>query len=256
MTAKKKIVRKPGKKKSAAKAKPKRAAGKKSPPPARKRPAKKKPARPAAKRVPRRLAGRVAAPLRHPKPARAARPPTPLPAPTVVPPRPIPPEPPPTYSYDRAAALEALARVIQAFDKRDWRTCHRAATALPRLYPDFIEGVHKAQHLAVICRRLLGRPEKPKTVEDFELAATEHLNQGDGEGALALLSAGLKRHPRHGSLLYLKSCALVQLNRPDEAITTLDQAIDADSQNRIYAINGKDFAPLRLNPAFLALIRS
>ena len=40
-----------------------------------------------------------------------------------------------------------------------------------------------------------------------------------------------------------------------EAIAALAKAIDFDPHNRIYAVNGKDFAPLRVNADFLALIR-
>lgn len=187
--------------------------------------------------------------------ARPHRAPLPIPPPTIVPPKPIVREPPPAYAYDRNGALKALAAVIHAFEKRDWRNAFKLAAALPRLYPDFIEGVHKANYINAICRRQLHSAGLPKTAEDFELVATEHLNQGDGEGALKLLAPALKKHAGHGGLWYLKACALVQVSQPSDAIAALDKAIELDPQNRIYALNGKDFAPLRLNPEFLVLIK-
>ena len=179
----------------------------------------------------------------------------PIPPPTIVPPKPIEKEPPPEYAYDRAAALKALAELVRAFERHDWRLAFKLGGALPRVYPDFIEGVHKAQHIGAICSRMLGRPEQPKTAEDFELLATEHLNRGDGPGALKQTEAGLRKHGKHGGLWYLHACARVQCNQPADAIAALAKAIDFDPHNRIYAVNGKDFAPLRVNPDFLALIR-
>jgi tetratricopeptide (TPR) repeat protein len=269
-TVKKSAKKKPTAKKKAPKAKPRPVKAKKKPapkaPPKKKSPAKKaaparkakaahKP-RPKAKAAPEpRKPGNAYAAAKAPPPFRPKRAPLPIPPPTIVPPKPIVKEPPPAYAYDRAAAIKTLAAVIHAFEKRDWRQAFKLAAALPRLYPDFIEGVHKANYINAICRRQLHSGGQPKSAEDFELLATEHLNQGDGEGALKLLAPVIKKHTGHGGLWYLKACALVQINQPSEAIAALEKAIAIDPQNRIYALNGKDFAPLRLNPDFLALIK-
>lgn len=246
-------AKKPAAKKSAPKIAAKASVARKAP--AVKKPAGKKPK--AAKKSAPGQAGHIGIPpafrgktqLRPPQDDR------PIPPPTIVPPKPILKEPPPAYGYDRAAALKAMAELVRAFERHDWRVAFKLSGALPRVYPDFIEGVHKARHIGAICVRMLGRPEQPKTAEDFELIATEHLNRGDGPGALKQTEAGLRKHGKHGGLWYLHACARVQCNEPAEAITALAKAIDFDPHNRIYAINGKDFAPLRINPDFLALIR-
>ena len=249
---KKKSAAKPhGAKKKAAPAKKKPAAKKAAP--ARKAKTARKP-KAAAHAAPYKPGNAYAA-AKAPPPFRPRREPLPIPPPTIVPPKPIVKEPPPAYSYDRAAGIKTLATLVHAFEKRDWRLAFKLAAALPRLYPDFIEGVHKANYINAICRRQLHSGGQPKSAEDFELLATEHLNQGDGEGALKLLAPMIKKHAGHGGLWYLKACALVQVNQPAEAIAALDKAIELDPQNRIFALNGKDFAPLRLNPDFLSLIK-
>lgn len=246
-----KAAPRPAKAKKKAAAKPQ--SGKKKPAPARKaKPARKSKA--AAHAVPQKPGNAYAA-AKAPPPFRPKREPLPIPPPTIVPPKPIVKEPPPAYTYDRAAAIKTLATLVHAFEKRDWRQAFKLAAALPRLFPDFIEGVHKANYINAICRRQLHSGGQPKSAEDFELLATEHLNQGDGEGALKLLVPVIKKHASHGGLWYLKACALVQVSQPAEAIAALDKAIELDPQNRIYALNGKDFAPLRLNPDFLSLIK-
>ncbi len=217
--------------------------------------------KPAAKKLlPPRTASAIPPPLPDavygglvPKPPRAA---LPIPPPTILPPKPIEQEPPPSYSYDRAAALKTLADLVKSFERHDWREAFKKSAALPRLFPDFIEGVHKAGFIRSISQRQLGRPEQPKSADDFELAATEHLNQGDGEGALKLLGGGLRKHPKHAGLWYLDACAHVQTGALEAALASLGKAIALDPQNRIYALNGKDFAPLKNHAEFVALVKS
>ena len=267
---KKTAAKKPAKKPAAAKKAPvKKAAAKKSAPkpvlpkksaPKKTAPPRKSAVKPAVKPAPK--AAALPKPVIPPVakvptglPPRLPRVAMPIPEPTIVPPKPVEKEPPPVYTYDRAGALKQLADLVKVFERHDWREAFKRASNLPRLYPDFIEGVHKASYISAICRRLLGRPEQPKNADDYELLATEHLNQGDGEGALKLLSAGLKKHAKHAGLWYLEACAQVQTGRHEAALISLKKAIDYDPQNRICAINGKDFAPLKNHAEFIALVK-
>lgn len=247
-------AKKPASKKAAPKrSAPKPVAAKKAAPSGK--PAHKSVAKPAPKSAPAKPVAPLAPQVPTGLPPRLPRVAMPIPEPTIVPPKPVEKEPPPVYTYDRAGALKQLADLVKVFERHDWREAFKRASNLPRLYPDFIEGVHKAAYIGAICRRMLGRPEQPKNADDFELLATEHLNQGDGEGALKLLAAGIKKHPKHAGLWYLEACAQVQTGRHEAALISLKKAIDFDPQNRICAINGKDFAPLKNHAEFIALVK-
>lgn len=81
---------------------------------------------------------------------------------------------------------------------------------------------------------------------EYFFAAYPKANEGDFEGALAELDAGLEQKPDHPPLLYHRACILVRSGRLDEARAFLGRALAGDPGLKRWADEDDDLAPLRV----------
>jgi tetratricopeptide (TPR) repeat protein len=89
---------------------------------------------------------------------------------------------------------------------------------------------------------------------EFVFAAIPDWQAGRLEDARALIREGLERHPGNTSLLYDLACVEASLGEKDAALEHLRDAL-ANPRFREQAANDEDFAPLRDDPRFTALVR-
>jgi len=82
----------------------------------------------------------------------------------------------------------------------------------------------------------------------------ERYNAQDYEGALAACHVALEKHPGNALILYNVACMQSMLGRGDEALETLDAAVEGWPKFKENAQKDDDFTSLREDPRFLALV--
>ncbi len=82
---------------------------------------------------------------------------------------------------------------------------------------------------------------------EYFFAAYPKADEGDFEGALAELDAGLAARPDHPPLLYHRACILSRAGRLDEARGFLDRALAGDPELKRWADEDEDLAALRVS---------
>ncbi len=82
---------------------------------------------------------------------------------------------------------------------------------------------------------------------EYFFAAYPKADEGDFEGALAELDAGLAAKPDHPPLLYHRACILSRAGRLDEARGFLDRALAGDPELKRWADEDEDLAALRVS---------
>lgn len=82
----------------------------------------------------------------------------------------------------------------------------------------------------------------------------EHYKQEDWEGALAACHVALERYPGNALILYNIACMQSMLGRGDEALATLGESVEKWPKFKENAQADDDFASLREDPRFVALI--
>ena len=82
---------------------------------------------------------------------------------------------------------------------------------------------------------------------EYFFAAYPKADEGDYDGALAELDAGLAAKPEHPPLLYHRACILSRAGRLDEARTHLDRALELDPELQRWADEDEDLEALRVS---------
>ena len=99
------------------------------------------------------------------------------------------------------------------------------------------------------------KASKNAAAEAPELEALLLINQGDSDGALAILDKALKAHAEQAKLHYLRGLVLARKANPEASAEALKKAFELDSEFVfVYGLE-TDFDPMRRQPAFAALER-
>jgi hypothetical protein len=101
-----------------------------------------------------------------------------------------------------------------------------------------------------------GRPGQAFVPSSWEHArfAVELSERGDNDGAVRVMEGALAERPEHAGNLYNLACFESLAGRRDGALEHLRRAIDLEAQYREHARDDEDFAPLRDDPGFQALV--
>jgi len=84
--------------------------------------------------------------------------------------------------------------------------------------------------------------------------AVELSERGDNEGAVRVMEEALAERPEHAATLYDLACFEALAGRRDASLEHLRRSIELDPQYRDYARDDEDFAPVRDDPEFQALV--
>jgi tetratricopeptide (TPR) repeat protein len=101
-----------------------------------------------------------------------------------------------------------------------------------------------------------GRPGQAFVPSSWEHGrfAVELSERGDNEGAVRVMEAALAERPEHAGNLYNLACFSCLAGRRGEALAHLRRSIELEPSFREYARDDDDFAPLRDDPEFQALL--
>jgi serine/threonine protein kinase/tetratricopeptide (TPR) repeat protein len=164
----------------------------------------------------------------------------------------------PHYYYARAC-LEQGRKQDAA------RLLARAAELQPEDY--------QSRALLAMVYGALGYPDRARTwYEDSVAVSTRHLERypddvravymtggslirlGERERGLEWVERARQMDPEDGGTLYNVACAYAVADRPEEALDTLELALDKAVTNLAWIANDDDLAPLRDHPRFQALL--
>jgi tetratricopeptide (TPR) repeat protein len=97
-----------------------------------------------------------------------------------------------------------------------------------------------------------GVPGRPFDASPWEawLAAKPLLEAGRPEEGIGVFLEALERHPGNPNVLYNLACFEALAGRPDDALTHLRQATEADPRTREWAQADEDFDSIRDDPRF------
>jgi tetratricopeptide (TPR) repeat protein len=101
-----------------------------------------------------------------------------------------------------------------------------------------------------------GRPGQAFRPSSWEHGrfAVELSERGDNEGAVRVMEEALAERPEDAGNLYNLACFEALAGRRDDALDHLRRSIELDAQFRDYARDDDDFAPVRDDPEFQALV--
>jgi tetratricopeptide (TPR) repeat protein len=101
-----------------------------------------------------------------------------------------------------------------------------------------------------------GRPGQAFVPSSWEHArfAVELSERGDNEGAVRVMEEALAERPEHAGNLFNLACFEALAGRRDASLEHLRRSIELDPQYRDYARDDEDFAPVRDDPEFQALV--
>jgi tetratricopeptide (TPR) repeat protein len=105
----------------------------------------------------------------------------------------------------------------------------------------------RAEEAGTTVLALGGKPGQHEvSAWEYFFAAYPKADEGDVEGALAELDAGLVEKPEHPPLLYHRACILARAGRIDEARPWLERALERDPDLQKYADEDEDLVGLRV----------
>jgi tetratricopeptide (TPR) repeat protein len=101
-----------------------------------------------------------------------------------------------------------------------------------------------------------GRPGQAFVPSSWEHGryAVELSERGDNDGAVRVMEQALEERPEHAGNLYNLACFESLAGRRDDALEHLRRSIELDASFRDYARDDDDFAPLRDDAEFQALV--
>ena len=105
----------------------------------------------------------------------------------------------------------------------------------------------RAEEAGTTVLALGGKPGQHEvSAWEYFFAAYPKADQGDYDGALAEIDAGLAVRPEHPPLLYHRACINARAGRLEDARTALDRALELDPELSRWADEDEDLAPLRV----------
>ncbi len=168
------------------------------------------------------------------------------------------PEKPPrvlTESKTTTAALSLLEKGIKLLYQKEIKKARQEFESILADYPGEAEIVARARSYLLICDREEAAHKKPSVSQDelYSLGVMEH-NRGNYDGAITYFQQSLDKHPNADHVYYSLAASKAMKNDVVEAIENLRKAIELNEDNRVYAKNDPDFAPLHSEKEFADLV--
>jgi len=153
------------------------------------------------------------------------------------------------------AALSLLEKGIKLLYQREVRKARHEFESMIADYPGEPEIVARARSYLQICEREEAAHKKPAISQDefYSLGVMEH-NRGNYDGAVSYFQQSLHKRPDADYIYYSLAASKVMKNDVVEAIENLRKAIELNEDNRVYAKNDPDFAPLHSEKEFADLV--
>jgi tetratricopeptide (TPR) repeat protein len=105
----------------------------------------------------------------------------------------------------------------------------------------------RAEEVGTTVLALGGKPGRHEvSAWEYFFAAYPKADEGDYDGAVAEIDAGLAEKPEHPPLLYHRACINAKAGRLEDARIELDRALELDPELRKWADEDDDLAQLRV----------
>lgn len=158
----------------------------------------------------------------------------------------------------RSTYVEAVAMYEQALRTLQQHNFAKAADLLQLMvstFPEERELVERSKVYLALCERQL-KPltAEPQNTAERLYAATLALNSGQLDTAVRHLERILQDQSRHDQALYMLAVAYAQQDATADAIRYLQQAIEANPENRALARMDPDLDDLREEDGVMALL--
>ncbi len=153
------------------------------------------------------------------------------------------------------AALNLLEKGIKLIYQKDFKKARVELKSLIDGYPGEPEILVRAQSYMHICDREEAAHKKPVIAVDqlYTLGVMEH-NRGDYEEAISFFRQSLEKNPDSDHIYYSLAASFAMKGEAAEAVRHLQKAIELNEENRVYAKNDSDFAPLHDQKEFSELV--
>lgn len=143
------------------------------------------------------------------------------------------------HQRDFAGAAEALEGFLKEYEQAD----------------GILELIDRARTHLAACRQKIDPPAaEPETGAAWLTEAVVLSNEGQTDGALQAFEKALAGGAESAKVYYARAAALAVADRSDEAIESLRLAIEADPENRAFALGDPDFERLRELAGFVELV--
>lgn len=153
------------------------------------------------------------------------------------------------------AALGLLARGIKLIYQKEFRKARVELKSLIESYAAEPEILARARTYLRICDREEAAHKKPVIGNDqlYTLGVMEH-NRGDYEKAVTYFRQSLEKNPKSDHIYYSLAASCAVKGEIAEALRNLQKAVELNEENRVYAKNDSDFAPLHGEKEFSDLV--
>lgn len=151
-----------------------------------------------------------------------------------------------TADYERALGL---------LHKRQYAEAGEQFEAILAAYPQEREIADRCRIYRDVCRRNATEKVHPlKRPEDYFYQGILESNRQHYDEALKHFDRALKLGPRDDRVVYIMASTLALKGEKDQALSSLKEAIELNSANRIHALQDPDFDLLREEGDFLDLV--
>lgn len=154
-------------------------------------------------------------------------------------------------------ALGLYEQAVRALQQRQYAQASDWLSRLTTSYPDERDLVERSRLYLTLCARQLTPPTaEPRDTQESLYAATLALNAGQTDVAISHLTRVQAAEPANDRALYLLAIAHAERREPDLALRYLQQAIEANPENRPLARVDPDLDALRGVAGLNALLTS
>ena len=153
------------------------------------------------------------------------------------------------------AALSLLEKGIKLIYQKEFKKARNEFRSLIEDYGAEAEILARARSYLQICDREEPAHRKPAVGNDqlYTMGVMEH-NRGDYEKAVSYFRQSLDKNPSSDHIFYSLAASFAMKGEIAEAIRNLQKAVELNEENRVYAKNDSDFAPLHGQKEFSDLV--
>jgi tetratricopeptide (TPR) repeat protein len=153
------------------------------------------------------------------------------------------------------AALALLEKSIKLIYQKEFKRARAELKTLIDNHPGEAEILARARTYLQICEREDAAHKKQAASTDqlYNLGVIEH-NRTNYDKAISYFHQSLEKHPNSEHVYYSLAASLAMKGDLGEALRNLQKAVELNEENRVYAKNDSDFAPLHAQKEFSDIV--
>jgi tetratricopeptide (TPR) repeat protein len=153
-------------------------------------------------------------------------------------------------------ALTSYEQAMKYFHKGDCAKASELLKAFIEKHDSEKELVERSQIYLSICdQRMKKEKVSLSTFDDYYQYGVYKVNQGEYEEAIKLLNKAKEMEPKEGKIPYLISLAFCRMDKQEECLEFLKNAVQIDKFFAVLAQNEENFETLREDKKFKLITR-